>query len=200
MGVLLAQAARLRGAAVTLVHGPLSLDPALLEGLERQPVHTAAELEAALAAAQPRADAIAMAAAVADHRRAAPLAEKLPKAALAAALAGGWEPVPDLLAALVARRRPGQRILGFAAYSGEALPQVQAKWARKGCDLLFANPIDRPEAGFAAASNAGWLLGPGERQEWLEPAGKLAIAHRLLTALRPPGDGRRPAGPAAADP
>ncbi len=200
MGVLLAQAARLRGAQVTLVHGPLSLDPALLEGLTCRPVHTAAELEAALAAAQPQADAIAMAAAVADHRRAVPLAEKLPKQELEAALAAGWEPVPDLLAALVTRRRPGQRILGFAAYSGDGLAQARAKWARKGCDLLFANPIDQPGAGFGAASNEGWLLGPGERQERLEPAGKLAIAHRLLTALRPPADGRLPAGPAAADP
>jgi phosphopantothenoylcysteine decarboxylase/phosphopantothenate--cysteine ligase len=185
MGVLLAQAARLRGAEVTLVHGPLSLDPVLLDGLTRVPVVTAAELQQALAAAQPLVDAIAMAAAVADHRRARPMADKLSKQELEAALASGWEAVPDLLQQLVARRPAGQRILGFAAHSGDVLPQARAKFARKGCDLLFANPIDRPEAGFAAPTNRGWLLGPGEQVVEMGPAGKLAIAHSLLSALRP---------------
>ena len=60
---------------------------------------------------------------------------------------------------------------------------LRAKFARKGCDLLFANPIDRPGAGFAAPTNAGWLLGPGPAETPIEPATKLAIAHRLLTAL-----------------
>ncbi len=191
MGVLLAQAARLRGAEVRLVHGPLQLDPALLLGLERVPVQTAAEMERALIGAQPAADAIAMAAAVADHRRAAPLADKVPKQALERELAGGWQTVPDLLAALVERRPAGQRILGFAAHSGDVLAQARAKHARKGCDLLFANPIDQPDAGFGAATNRGWLLGPGERVEELGPAGKLAIAHALLTALRPDNQAAR---------
>lgn len=191
MGVLLAQAARLRGAEVRLVHGPLQVDPALLLGLERVQVQTAAEMEQALIGAQPEADAIAMAAAVADHRRAAPLADKLPKQALERELAGGWQTVPDLLAALVERRPAGQRILGFAAHSGDVLAQARAKHARKGCDLLFANPIDQPDAGFGAATNRGWLLGPGERVEELGPAGKLAIAHALLTALRPDNQAAR---------
>jgi phosphopantothenoylcysteine decarboxylase/phosphopantothenate--cysteine ligase len=98
-------------------------------------------------------------------------------------MAAGWEPVPDLLVELVSRRPAGQRILGFAAHSGDVLPQAQAKFARKGCDLLFANPIDQADAGFASATNQGWLLGPGEAVERLEPMGKLPLAHRLLTAL-----------------
>ena len=77
----------------------------------------------------------------------------------------------------------GGRILGFAAYSGTDLGPVRAKFARKGCDLLFANPIDSLGAGFAAPTNAGWLLGPGPKETRLEPASKLAIAHRLLSAL-----------------
>ena len=183
MGLCLAQAALLRGAEVDLVHGPLTAPDAWREGLCCHPISTAAELEAALDRLQPQASAIAMAAAVADHRRAAPRADKIAKAELEAALSGGWETVPDLLAGLVARRPPGQRILGFAAYSGTDLETVRAKFARKGCDLLFANPIDRPGAGFACATNAGWLLGPGPQETRLEPASKLAIAHRLLSAL-----------------
>ncbi len=204
MGVLLAQAARLRGAAVQLVHGPLGLEPALLEGLACTAVQSAAELERELARRQPGADAIAMAAAVADHRRASPLGTKLAKQELERQLGEGWQAVPDLLAGLVARRPPGQRILGFAAHSGDVLPQARAKFARKGCDLIFANPIDRPGSGFGAAANEGWLLGPGAEERRLASAGKLAIAHQLLDGLlallRPPADGRRPAGRVAADP
>jgi phosphopantothenoylcysteine decarboxylase/phosphopantothenate--cysteine ligase len=183
MGVLLAQAARLRGATVDLVHGPLSVEPEWLEGLHAHPVDTAAAMAAALEGLQAGADAIAMAAAVADHRRSAPETAKLSKQELEASLAGGWEPVPDLLAELVRRRPPGQAILGFAAQSGEVLEAARAKFVRKGCDLLFANPIDRDGAGFAAATNEGWLLGPGGRERRFDAGGKLALAHQLLSAL-----------------
>jgi phosphopantothenoylcysteine decarboxylase/phosphopantothenate--cysteine ligase len=183
MGVLLAQAARFRGASVDLVHGPLAVDPDWLEGLQVHPVDTAAAMEAALARLQGGADAIAMAAAVADHRRRVPQGAKLGKQELEASLAGGWEEVPDLLAGLVRCRPPGQAILGFAAQSGEVLAEARAKFARKRCDLLFANPIDRPGAGFGASGNEGWLLGPGTLERRIEPVGKLALAHRLLNAL-----------------
>ncbi|MFM7549079.1 MAG: bifunctional phosphopantothenoylcysteine decarboxylase/phosphopantothenate--cysteine ligase CoaBC [Cyanobacteriota bacterium] len=202
MGVLLAQAARLRGATVDLVHGPLALDPLLLDGLRCHPITTAAELQQRLRLLQPGVEAVAMAAAVADHRRAAPLAAKLAKDELEVELARGWQPVPDLLAELVARRPAGQVILGFAAHSGDVLAQARAKWKRKGSDLLFANPIDQPGAGFGTTTNTGWLLGPDEVARELPRASKLAIAHGLLDALgaqlRPPGDA--PAVPAAADP
>jgi len=185
MGVLLAQAARLRGAEVTLVHGPLALDPQLLDGLVCESVQTAAQMEQALLRLQPGFDAIAMAAAVADHRRQQPLAHKLGKDDLAAQLTTGWQAVPDLLAGLVARRTAGQRILGFAAQSGELLPAARAKWARKGCDLLFVNPIDQGAAGFGVDTNQGWLLGGAGGERQLLSASKLAIAQQLLTALRP---------------
>ena len=185
MGVLLAQAARLRGAEVTLVHGPLALDPQLLAGLCCEPVQTAAEMEQALLRLQPGFDAIAMAAAVADHRRQQPLDTKLSKHDLAAELSTGWQAVPDLLAGLVARRPAGQRILGFAAQSGDVLPAARAKGARKGCDRLFANPIDQAGAGFALDTNQGWLLGGAGGEQQLLGASKLEIAQQLLTALRP---------------
>lgn len=183
MGVLLAQAARLRGAEVDLVHGPLQLEPAWLEGLHCHPIETGAELQASLEALQPSADAIAMAAAVADHRPKQRFNHKPDKRDLAVAMEAGWEPIPDVLRGLVERRPAGQGILGFAAHTGDVLPQAQAKWARKGCDLLFANPIDAPGAGFGGLTNEGWILGPGEAVQRVEPMGKLALAHRLLTAL-----------------
>jgi phosphopantothenoylcysteine decarboxylase/phosphopantothenate--cysteine ligase len=204
MGVLLAQAARLRGAEVELVHGPLDLPHSWLEGLQCHSAPTAAAMEQTLLAIQPRVDAIAMAAAVADHRRARPLAHKLAKHELEQVLTDGWETVPDLLAALVGARPPGQPILGFAAQSGDVLALARSKWQRKGCDLLFANPIDRPGAGFAVDGNEGWLLGPGKAEECLGPMGKLALAHRLLSVLggllRPPADGLHQAPPPGANP
>jgi len=183
MGVLLAQAARLRGADVDLVHGPLQVEPAWLDGLNAQDTQTAAAMQQALAVLQPQVDAVAMAAAVADHRRARPAAHKAAKAELAASLSSGWEPVPDLLAELVQRRRGQQPILGFAAFSGDGLASARAKLRRKGCELMFANPIDQAGSGFAALTSHGWLLGPGEVERPLARASKLAIAHQLLTAL-----------------
>lgn len=195
MGVSLAQAARLRGASVDLVHGPLGVGTELLGGLVLHPVETAAEMEGALMELQPGVDAIAMAAAVADHRRRAPLQHKLSKSDLERTLESGWEPVPDLLAGLVERRRLArsaqesdqswtkQVILGFAAQSGDALAEGIAKWRRKGCELLFVNPIDQEGGGFASASNQGWLLGAGPEPVVIPLAGKLAVAHRLLDGL-----------------
>ena len=204
MGVLLAQAARLRGAEVTLVHGPLGVPTCWLEGLSCRPVTTAAEMEQALRQAQPGADAMAMAAAVADHRRTHPRGEKLAKAELERSLSLGWEPVPDLLADLVNSRPAGQAILGFAAQSGDVLSEARRKWRRKGCDLLFANPIDRAGVGFASDRNEGWLLGPGDQVQQLGNMGKLALAHRLLSALaallRPPAADAPPVSRPGADP
>lgn len=208
MGVLLAQAARLRGAEVDLVHGPLQLETAWLEGLHCYPADTAAQMQQVLADRQPMADAIAMAAAVADHRRAAPAQRKASKDELAAALVGGWEPVPDLLAELVARRSGRQPVLGFAAYSQGGLEAARAKRERKGCDLLFANPIDQADAGFGSTTNQGWLFGPAGVEREMAPMSKLALAHQLLNALgsllepalRPPVGDRHHGDHAAADP
>jgi phosphopantothenoylcysteine decarboxylase/phosphopantothenate--cysteine ligase len=146
-------------------------------------------MQAALGVAQGQVDAIAMAAAVADHRRVEPLARKLSKQELGELWAEGWEQVPDLLAGLVASRPFGQAILGFAAQSGDGLAAAREKLRRKGCDWLFANPIDQPDAGFGSPTNQGWLLGPGERCEPVGPASTLAIAHRLLSALLALGPG-----------
>ena len=69
MGVLLAQAARFRGAQVDLIHGPLQLSSSLLDGLNTHPVSNSEEMRRDLASFQASADAVAMAAAVADIRR-----------------------------------------------------------------------------------------------------------------------------------
>ena len=90
MGVLLAQAARFRGATVHLVHGQVDLPDAWLEGLQCTAVESAAELGSALQLAQPRSDVLVMAAAVADLRRDAAPPNKLAKLELQQALTSGW--------------------------------------------------------------------------------------------------------------
>ncbi len=185
MGVLLAQAARLRGARVVLIHGPLQVNPAWLEGLECQAIVSASDLEQALARRTPGADAVLMAAAVADQRWRHPDPAKAPKHVLQQNLAdaANWEEVPDLLQQLVARRPPGQVLLGFAAHTGDVLSQARAKLACKGCDLLFANPIDADGAGFGSETNVGWLLDARGPVREIGPCTKLALAHRLLDAV-----------------
>ena len=188
MGVLLAQAARLRGAEVQLVHGPLQVPEAWLESMHCHPVASAGEMGTVLQRLQPGVDAIAMAAAVADLRRSADdpqIRAKPSKADLAARLSSGWELVPDLLAELAERRPVGQVLLGFAALTGDddnLKRSGEDKRRRKGCDLMMVNPIDRAGQGFGQHCNGGWLLGNGWVQHFPSTS-KLRLAHQLLDAL-----------------
>ena len=185
MGVLLAQAARFRGATVHLVHGPLDLPDAWLEGLQCTPVGNASELSSVLQRALSTSDVLVMAAAVADLRREAAPQDKLAKLELQSVLSSGWVEVPDLLSQLTRHRRPGQLILGFSALTGKAthlLERAESKRLAKGCDLMMGNPIDRDGQGFGDQPNGGWLLGEGWSRK-LPLTTKLMLSHQLLDAL-----------------
>ena len=185
MGVLLAQAARFRGATVQLVHGPLDLPDAWLEGLQCTPVESAAQLSSELQLALPTSDVLVMAAAVADLRREAGFEEKMPKKQLQDVLSSGWTEVPDLLSNLTRQRRPGQLVLGFSALTGDdthLLEKAESKRLQKGCDLMMVNPVDRDGQGFGDQPNGGWLLGEGWNRN-LPVTTKLTLAHQLLDAL-----------------
>ena len=185
MGVLLAQAARFRGATVQLVHGPLDLPDAWLEGLQCTPVESAAQLSSALQLALPTSDVLVMAAAVADLRREAASEEKMPKKQLQDVLSSGWTEVPDLLSNMTRQRRPGQLVLGFSALTGDEkhlLEKAERKRLEKGCDLMMVNPVDRDGQGFGNQPNGGWLLGEGWNRN-LPVTTKLTLSHQLLDAL-----------------
>ncbi len=187
MGVLIAQAARFRGAQVDLVHGPLQLPNSWLEGLITHPVQDSIGMQQSIASLQSSADAVAMAAAVADLRKqGGASSQKGSKEGLLASIENGFETVPDLLVEMDQKRPIGQVLLGFAAMTGDDR-QIEehgkAKRIRKGCDLLMANPIDREGQGFEVNTNGGFLIGPEDMVKTMPVMSKLALAHQLLNAL-----------------
>ncbi|CAN3979568.1 bifunctional phosphopantothenoylcysteine decarboxylase/phosphopantothenate--cysteine ligase CoaBC [Kitasatospora purpeofusca] len=156
-GYALAATAAARGARVTLISANAGLsDPA---GVDVVRVATALELRDAALKAAEDADAVVMAAAVADFRPAAYAAGKIKKVE-------GVEPAPvalvrnpDVLAELSAHRtRSGQLVVGFAAETDDVLANGRAKLARKGCDLLVVNEVGDGKA-FGQDVNEAVVLG-----------------------------------------
>jgi phosphopantothenoylcysteine decarboxylase / phosphopantothenate---cysteine ligase len=181
-GYALARTAASRGATVTLVAANTDLpDPA---GAHVIRVKSAAEMHLAVAAAAESADAIVMAAAVADFRPAVRSAAKIkkddgpPEAIL-------LEENPDIIRDLVANRRPGQLIVGFAAETGDVLANGRAKLARKGCDLLVVNKVGNGLA-FGTADNEATVLSADGAEVKLPRAHKDEIADAIwdLVAAR----------------
>jgi phosphopantothenoylcysteine decarboxylase / phosphopantothenate---cysteine ligase len=173
MGVALAEEASRRGAEVTLLAANLAVPPPA--GITVVDTPTAADLERE-ALARGEADVIVMAAAVADYRPPAPLAEKRPKDSATWAIE--LEPTSDVLAALGAARRPGQVLVGFAADGSAAgLERARAKWAAKGADLFVFNDVSRSDIGFDALDNEVVVLSEsGERRVGKAPKQEVAAA------------------------
>ncbi|MGA1601222.1 MAG: bifunctional phosphopantothenoylcysteine decarboxylase/phosphopantothenate--cysteine ligase CoaBC, partial [Prochlorothrix sp.] len=193
MGVALAQAAAHRGAEVTLIQGTgLETETlsAALEGTGVQCVRVtrSSQLEEALQHAFPRQDWVFMAAAVADLRPGTYHGTKLPKAQLPEQLP--LEPVPDLIAALARQKQPHQRLIGFAAQTGDILPPAREKLRRKGLDAIVANPVDRRDVGFGSPWNQAVMLDRSGRQQAISPCTKLTLAHHILDFVQdlPSGD------------
>jgi phosphopantothenoylcysteine decarboxylase/phosphopantothenate--cysteine ligase len=182
MGVALAQAARHRGATVTLVHGPMEQSlVARLGGIQTLGVTSAAEMHQAMVAQLPQADWIVMAAAVADVKPAVHSGTKLPKADLPDSLP--LEAVPDIVADLSQRRQPHQILIGFAAQTGDILPPAMEKLRRKGLDAIVANSIDQPESGFGSDRNQAVLLKQSGEKVAIPLCSKLDMAHCIYDAL-----------------
>jgi phosphopantothenoylcysteine decarboxylase / phosphopantothenate---cysteine ligase len=153
-GYALARAAVTRGAEVTLVAANVeAADPA---GVTVVPVTSALQMRSAVLSAAGGADAVVMAAAVADFRPETRSEEKIKKAGGAPAPLPLVEN-PDILRELTAHRRPGQVITGFAAETGNVAENGRAKLAAKGCDLLVVNQVGSGLA-FGTSDNAATIL------------------------------------------
>ena len=157
-GYALARVAVARGAEVVLVSAASLPDPA---GVVVRRVQSADELGAAVLAEAVTADAVVMAAAVADYRPVERLATKRKKTPT---LTVELVRTPDVLAELVRVRPAGQVVVGFAAETGDAdgsvLEHGRAKLTRKGCDLLVVNEVGDPghPTGFEGDQNAATVL------------------------------------------
>ena len=151
MGYAVAEAARDRGAEVILIKAPTALDDP--PGVRVVPVETAEEMRQAVQDAARSADALVMAAAVADYRPAAPSSHKMKKEA-ASELAIDLERTTDIIASVPS----GIVKAAFAAESDDLLGNARAKLRSKGADLVVANDITIPDAGFGADTNKVWLL------------------------------------------
>lgn len=163
-GLAIAADAAARGAVVTVVAA--NVEAGLTAGIDATvvPVGSALELAEAVHAAAAEADVVVMTAAVADYRPAEVLAEKLKKDAQGERMTLELVRNPDVLADLVAARRTGQVIVGFAAETEPAraarIELGRAKIARKPADLLVVNHVGW-SAGFEREENAIEVLVPG---------------------------------------
>jgi phosphopantothenoylcysteine decarboxylase / phosphopantothenate---cysteine ligase len=190
-GFALARAAVARGATVTLVAANVALtDPA---GADVVRVTSAEDLRLAVLAAAPSADAVVMAAAVADFRPATYAEAKIKKRSDGAAPTVVLERTADVLAEVAAHRaRPGQVVVGFAAETGDASASVlehgRAKLAAKGCDLLVVNEVGAAK-GFESTHNEAVVLADDGSSTPVPHGPKEVLAHVVwdLVSSRLPG-------------
>jgi phosphopantothenoylcysteine decarboxylase/phosphopantothenate--cysteine ligase len=177
-GHALAAEAAQRGAKVTLVTTVGLPTPPAADVVR---VETAVEMEQAVQAAETSADVVVMAAAVADFRPAHVAHRKLKKHSGVPEIV--LEPTPDILAGLGARKRPGQTIVGFAAETDEVRENAAAKLAAKGADLIVANDVTAPGAGFEHDTNHVVILNADGTEHEVPLADKRAIACAVFDAV-----------------
>lgn len=178
-GFALAQAAVDRGAVVTLITGPTHL--ATPVGAERVEVTNAQEMHDRVLSAVERADALIMAAAVADYRPDQVAAQKMKKGTEDLAL--HMVRTPDILSTVAARGgqpRTPRVVVGFAAESQDLVDNARAKLGSKNLDLIVANDVTAPGAGFATETNRVVILDRAGGAEELPLMSKAAVAEAVL--------------------
>jgi phosphopantothenoylcysteine decarboxylase/phosphopantothenate--cysteine ligase len=172
MGYAIASAARDRGAKVTLVTAPTSLpDPA---GVETVHVRTTAEMKTAVAKAVARADALIMAAAVADYQPKTAAKTKIKKETSSLSLE--LVRTPDIITEV---RGKFLRV-GFAAESEDVVANARKKLQKKQLDLIVANDITDKKSGFGVDTNKVTLIDEKGKAEKLPLMSKREVADKIL--------------------
>jgi phosphopantothenoylcysteine decarboxylase/phosphopantothenate--cysteine ligase len=178
MGFAIACEAARRGAQVTLVAGPTSLDPPAVH--EIVGVRSAAEMHAAVLARARQIDVVVMAAAVADYAPADRAPQKVSKDA--ETLTVVLKRTPDILGDLGRLRSQtgnGPVLVGFAAETHDVLTSASAKREAKHVDLIVANDVSKPGVGFDADTNEVTMVGP-DGAEALPLQSKSRVASAIL--------------------
>jgi phosphopantothenoylcysteine decarboxylase/phosphopantothenate--cysteine ligase len=182
MGFALAAAARDRGAAVTLIHGPVALEPPY--GVSEVAVESCADMQHAVLESIGGADALIMAAAVADFRPQSSAPQKIKKQAESLAL--NLVRTPDILAAVAERRSAEghpRAVIGFAAETRDVLANAREKLARKKLDLIAANDVSAVDSGFEVDTNRVTLLDASGGMDTLPLMSKPAVAEKIMDRL-----------------
>ena len=175
MGYAVGEAAARRGAKVTLVSGPVSLEtPA---GVERVSVRTAEEMRRAVLARLPESTVAIFAAAVADYRPSEAHAEKIKRNK--EPLTIHLEPTPDILTE-AAKTKGDRLIVGFAAETDHVAENARKKLAAKNADLIVANDVTAEGAGFDHDTNIVTLFSRDGRDLALPKLNKSDVAQRIL--------------------
>ncbi len=187
MGLVLAQVARFRGAKVTYIHGPLKIRAEIIDGIESYEVQNGSELNELIQKEVPNYDYFFMNAAVADIKIKKIINHKVPKNNLKDHLSNNLDLVPDILKEVSSLKRKNQLYIGFCAFSGtfkNLRETIKQKFAIKGCDLIFANPIDIAGQGFGEGSeNEGWLFDKKGLECYIEKSSKLDLANKLINRI-----------------
>jgi phosphopantothenoylcysteine decarboxylase/phosphopantothenate--cysteine ligase len=177
-GHALATEAASRGAKVTLI---TTVDLPAPTGADVVRVETAAQMDDAVRDAAEGADVVVMAAAVADFRPAHVAGTKLKKQAGVPEIV--LEPTVDILAGLGTRKRAGQTLVGFAAETDRVRQNAASKLVAKGADIIVANDVTAPGAGFEHDTNQVVILDADGTERDVPLADKRAIARAVFTAV-----------------
>ena len=179
MGAAMATAAWLRGAEVHCVCGPCSVD--LPDGISVTSVQTALQMYEACTDLWSHQDMACLCAAVCDFRPAYSYTEKIKKNRVPEGEMNlSFVPNPDILHTMGQNKKPFQRLIGFAAETGENLEsEARVKLDRKNLDWIVANRVDKKSGGFASEENTVLVLGDAGHTENLGNDTKSDIAWRL---------------------
>lgn len=179
MGYAIARSAKMRGAEVTLISGPVALEP--LDGVRMIPVTSACDMREAVMQALPQSDLVIKAAAVGDYRPAIFQDDKIKKHDddMSVSLVRN----PDILAEIGEKRRDDQVICGFSMETRDLLENSTKKLQKKNCDVIVANNLKVKGAGFAGDTNVVTLLYRNGKVEPLELMEKDSVADILLERL-----------------
>lgn len=180
MGFALAEAARIRGAEVTVVAGAISTEPPA--ELKIVKALSAEEMRQAVMKELSRATIFIGAAAVSDYRPSKPLSRKAKKSSDGLTLT--LEPTPDILAEVAGARQNGLLVIGFAAETENVLDNARSKLERKRLDAIVANDVTLDGAGFDAPTNIISIITRASNTPTELPLmSKVEAAHRILDEI-----------------
>ena len=180
MGYAIADAARRAGAEVRLITGPTALRAPV--GVSVVRIETASELSDAVLAALPGADAVIMAAAIADYRPAKPAYQKLKKREQGDEVSLTLVRNPDVLEAIVAKREPGTLVIGFKAETGDAVAEASRMLREKRLDLVVANDVSAKGSEFGGDTDQVTFVS-ADGAEALPLLAKREVARRLVAKI-----------------